>query len=86
MEVFFFLKDLKKIHEQHRSRPQLQNKNVSLIQIYECDAISIQYIDENKSMISNDIENFISSGKKNVFTYEITNTNSVEIEFINTQG
>lgn len=67
-------------------KPQLQNKDVLIIQIYECDAVAIHYIDENKSIKYDDIENFVPYARENVFTFEITNRNCVEIEFINVNG
>jgi hypothetical protein len=57
-----------------------------LIQIYECDTVNIRYINENKSMKYDDIENIIPSARKNVFTFELTDQNCVEVEFINVQG
>jgi len=72
-----------KVQQQYESKRRLQNKDISLIQIYECDAVTICYIDENKSMKLDDIENIIPSIRENVFTFEIIDINSVEVEFIN---
>ncbi|CAF4955608.1 unnamed protein product [Rotaria sp. Silwood1] len=78
--------DFNKIHEKYQSKPQLQGKNLSLIQIYECDTISISYIDEYKIMKYDDIHNIIQCIKKNVFTFQLVNDYCVEIEFINTDA
>ncbi|CAF3645504.1 unnamed protein product [Rotaria sordida] len=75
--------DFDKIRQQHESKPQLQGKNISLIQIYECDTVSICYIDEHKIMKYDDIRNIIQSVRKNVFTFQLVNQYYVEVEFIN---
>jgi hypothetical protein len=57
-----------------------------VIQIYECDTIIIRYIDENKIMKYDDIENIVRFARTNVFTYQLTAENYAEVEFINADG
>ena len=81
----FFLLDLEfeKIRQQYELKPQLQKRDMLLMQIYECDTVNIRYVDENKMMNYDDIENIVRSVRKNVFTFQLTDDNCVEVEFIN---
>ncbi|CAF2797193.1 unnamed protein product [Rotaria sp. Silwood2] len=72
-----------KVRQQYQSKPQLQGKDLSLIQIYECDTVSICFIDEHKIMKYDDIENIIQSVRKNIFTFQLVNEYCAEVEFIN---
>lgn len=56
------------------------------MQIYEFDTIIIRYIDENKIMKYDDIENIIQSIRTNIFTFQLTTENNAEIEFLNVNG
>ncbi|CAF3089011.1 unnamed protein product [Rotaria sp. Silwood2] len=75
--------DFDKVRQQYQSKPQLQGKDLSLIQIYECDTVSICFIDEHKIMKYDDIENIIQSVRKNIFTFQLVNEYCAEVEFIN---
>ncbi|CAF0879399.1 unnamed protein product [Adineta ricciae] len=74
--------EFKKLYEQYRAKPQLKGQELSLVQIYECDTVSISFLDK-KSMSYNDIENIVRPARIDVFTYQLTADNSVEVEFTN---
>ncbi|CAF1511634.1 unnamed protein product [Adineta steineri] len=78
--------EFEKVYKQYQLKPQLQDKHMSLIQIYECDTIMMRYSDDKKIMKYDDIENIIQSARMNVFTYQLTDDNCVEIEFISADG
>jgi hypothetical protein len=78
--------EFEKIRQQHQSKPQLQGKDISLSQIYECETVTIRYTDENRIMKYEDIETIIRFVRKNVFTFQLIDNNSGEVEFINTDG
>ena len=78
--------DFDKVRQQYESKRQLQNKDISFIEVYECDTVVIQYIDQNRSMALEDIQRFVPLMKDHVFTFDITAHNCVEIEFLNVRG
>jgi hypothetical protein len=78
--------DFDKVRQQYETKRQLQNKDISLIQIYECDTVIIQYIDRNKTMRYEDIQRIIPSMRESIFTFELTDQNCVEVEFLNIQS
>jgi hypothetical protein len=43
-------------------------------------------MDRNKTMKYEDIERIIPSSRENIFTFELTDQNCVEVEFLNAQG
>ncbi len=78
--------DFDQVRQKYESKRQLQNKDMSLIQIYECDTVVIRFIDEHKTMKYDDLENIIPSFRESVFTFELIDQHSVEVEFINADG
>jgi hypothetical protein len=78
--------DFVKVRQANKSRPQLSNKDITLIQIYECDALEIHYNTENKSITENDLKNIFKSVWKNIFSYNFPSENCAEVEFINADG
>lgn len=76
--------DFDRIHQQYQTRSQLQGKDVKLVQIYECDNVTMSYIDENKIMNFDDLETILQSFREIIFTFQLISEHSVEIEFINT--
>ena len=46
----------------------------------------MRYIDEKKIMKYDDVEYILRSIRKNIFTFQFTDENYVEVEFINTDG
>ncbi|CAF0928899.1 unnamed protein product [Adineta ricciae] len=74
--------EFKNIYEQYRTKPQLKGQEMSLVQIYECDTVSMRFLDK-KPMSYNDIENIVRPVRIDVFTYQLTDDNSAEVEFTN---
>ena len=85
--TFYFLISIefKNIYEQYRAKPQLKGQELSLVQIYECDTVNIRFLDK-KSMSYEHIETILGPARIDVFTYQLTDDNSVEVEFANSDG
>ncbi|UJR31949.1 hypothetical protein I4U23_019422 [Adineta vaga] len=74
--------EFKKVYKQYQTKSQLQGRDLSIVQVYEFDTIIIRFPDE-KIMSYDDVENIIRSARIDVFTYQLTEDNCVEVEFIN---
>ena len=46
----------------------------------------MRYIDEKKIMKYDDVEYILRFVRKNIFTFQLTDDNYVEVEFLNTDG
>lgn len=75
-----------KVYAQHKLKPTLQEKPLTLIQIYECDTAMIRFNDDQKMMTYEDVESIMQSVRMDIFTYQLTDNHCVEVEFINTDG
>lgn len=86
MRAFFLFVDFDRVRQQYESKRQLKNSEVILTQIYECDTVTIQNLDEKKVIRYNDIERLIPSIQQNIFTFDFTSQRSVEVEFLTIDG
>ncbi len=59
---------------------------MTLIQIYECDALEIRFNDENKSMTKDDLEIIFKSVWNDIFAFNFPTNEYAEVEFINANG
>jgi hypothetical protein len=75
-----------KVYQQYKRKPQLQGRDLSLLQIFECDTITIRHNEAEKMMTYDDIENILRPSRFDVFTYQLTEDNCVEVEFVDANG
>ena len=75
-----------RVRQQYEAKRRLKNNEVTLSQVYGCDTVTIQYIDEKKVIRYSDVERLIPSVQQNIFTFDFTSPTSVEVEFISPEG
>ena len=78
--------DFEKIRQQHQLKPQLQNKVISFVEIYQCDTITITYTDARQSMNYDDLQQILAPTEKNVFAFQSFTNQPAKVEFISADG
>jgi hypothetical protein len=84
--INFVYLDFNKVRQQYELRPRLQERDISLIQRYQSDAVVICYIDQNKLMKYEDLQIILQSVWKDIFTFHFPSENQAEVEFIHVNG
>lgn len=78
--------DFDQLHGAHQKRPQLHNRDVAMVHIYQSDGLEIRYKDAEKTMALADLQSIFQSVWKDVFSFDFPNEKLAEMEFITPEG
>jgi hypothetical protein len=83
--IFIYI-EFNTLRQAYESKRQLSGKDITLIQVYECDAAELHYLEENKPITHDDIQKIIKNVSNDIFAWNFPTEYCAEIEFINANG
>lgn len=84
-KLLFISIDFNQIHQRNVSQPQFSGKDITVIQVYQCDSITVHCSDD-QPMDEADLKFIFQPFLSNIFIYKFPSQTYAEVEFINSDS
>ena len=78
--------DFEKVRQKHRARPNLLDRHISFVEVYECHTVEVRFKDEQRLVKHDDLRQLFEPVWKNLFTFELLPSGSASVEFLTAAG